>query len=258
RLTIPTIDIGFLSLDYLGDISQINNKISLSAKAIHIDNMVVDKKILNIATFYIDFPPVIEEGLQKRSIILDKQKDSVVYYTYLASGNGGYAYRGKKWLLYISPIKNFAPEEILAHEFGHSNGDLCDEYSFGDANPFFGLDFLELFPKREGWEIQNLQRKDIGGCPNLFPECCKHVFGVTGGCGTYDDCPGMPYQDKNTPLNERTISPSDKRINFISIMSNPLSRDKHDLNDLQVIYPIRKDNQDYCPLRTNIYEGGCS
>ena len=71
RLTIPTIDIGFLSLDYLGDISQINNKISLSAKSIHIYNMVVDKKSLNIATCYIDFPHRIEEELQKRSIILD-------------------------------------------------------------------------------------------------------------------------------------------------------------------------------------------
>ena len=125
---------------------------------------------------------------------------------------------------FTSPDRSFIAisgigKTILAHELGHSISDLCDEW------------------KKAPWEAQN--SKQMGGCPNPFPECCNIPYGEEQSCFLESGvCAGMPYEnDKITPAPQKGLF-----ANYYSIMGGSKGIQILDKNP---IYPI----QATCPLR---------
>jgi hypothetical protein len=192
----------------------------------------------------------------------DQSKDLIVSYSYetLLFG-GGVAEFGIRWHVMVLPFRNQglsnAPEITLIHEMGHAWENLCDEYQYTEGPTFFGLPWF-LFSY--GWAEMNLALMFSGGCPNPYPECCKHEWGVTGGCGTWTWCPGMPFdsnkQEMNTYSEHRTMARTDPRIKYFSLMGGSHNMYEDNLNNIPVIPPARSDKKDYCPFRANIF-GGC-
>ena len=116
---------------------------------------------------------------------------------------------------------------VYAHEKGHSDFGLCDEYS------------------RALWKIGEKINKLKGynsGCPNPYPECCGKVNTICFD-SEHDVCRGMPYYpDYNTP---DSIGNCVKESNCFgqSVMT-------YSMSGASRIYPTLTSKQSYCQLRS--------
>ena len=116
----------------------------------------------------------------------------------------------------------------FAHEKGHSDASLCDEYNLGR------------------WGLQNATQS--GGCPNPFPEYCKNDQTLSY------NCPGMPYYPNfNTPDPNANTLPGYATYTANTCVALSIMGDSQ-LNNPCVskiyIYPTLTSRSSYCQLRS--------